>query len=110
MKPRFQRIKAFDGKNENVDEHSNLKLSDMWHKKEQNRKAIGPEFGCTYSHLKGMKAYLDDSDNKDDIAFICEDDLELFKIGKGYFQNIVKQTIEITKKTWISSCIMCRKS
>ena len=98
MKPRFQRIKAFDGKNENADEYSNLKLSEMWHKKEQYRKAIGPEFGCTYSHIKGMKAYLDDTDNTDDVAFICEDDLELFKIGKEYFQNIVKQTIDITRK------------
>ena len=98
MTPRYQRIKAFDGRNENVDDFSNLKLSEMWHKKEQNRKAIGPEFGCTYSHIKGMKAYLDDTENTDEVAFICEDDLELFKIKKEYFREIVKQTIETVKK------------
>ena len=88
MKPRYQRIKAFDGRNENVDNYSNLKLKDMWHKKENYRKAIGPEFGCTYSHIKSMKAFLDDKDNTDDIAFICEDDLELFKIGKDSVLNL----------------------
>ena len=98
MKPRYQRIKAFDGRNENVDNYSNLKLKDMWHKKENYRKAIGPEFGCTYSHIKSMKAFLDDKDNTDDIAFICEDDLELFKIGKDFFSSILNEAIQATRK------------
>ena len=98
MKPRFQRIQAFDGKKENVDNFSNIKLKDMWHKKELNRKATGPEFGCTYSHIKAMKTFLDDKENNDDVAFICEDDLELYKIGPEFFKQILSQVIEITKK------------
>jgi len=93
---RYQRIKAFDGKNENVNAHSNLKLENMWHRKETNRKASGPEFGCTYSHIKSMKAFLDDKDNKDDIAFICEDDLELFRLDKESFKEILDKTIKLT--------------
>ena len=98
MKPRFQRIKAFDGKTENVDDFSNLELSEMYHKREADRKAIGPEFGCTYSHIKAMKSYLDDTENTDDIAFICEDDLELFKIKKEFFMDILNQVIKMTRK------------
>ena len=54
----------------------------MWHKKDNGVKAIGPEFGCCYSHIKSMQAFIDDKENTDDVAFICEDDLELFKIEK----------------------------
>ena len=98
MKPRFKRIEAFDGGKENVDDFCNLKLTNLWHKKEDHRYATGPEFGCTYSHIKSMKHFLDDKDNTDDIAFICEDDLELFKIGKEYFSSILKQIIDATRK------------
>jgi len=98
IKPRYQRIKAFDGRTENVNNYSNLKLKDMWHKKENNRKATGPEFGCTYSHIKSMRTFLDDKDNTDDIAFICEDDLELFKIGKEFFSSILNEAIHSTRK------------
>ena len=96
LKPRFLRIKAFDGKNENVDNFSNLNLNDMWHKKEQNRKAIGPEFGCTYSHIKAMHTFINDKENTDDVAFICEDDLELFKINKDYFKSVLETIIQKT--------------
>tara|TARA_B100000161_G_C33543717_1_gene411950 strand:+ start:656 stop:1924 length:1269 start_codon:yes stop_codon:yes gene_type:complete len=98
LKPRFERISGFDGGKENVDDFSNLKLKDMWLNKEHGRKAIGPEFGCTYSHIKAMKTYLDDSENTDDVAFMCEDDLELFKIEKNFFHSMVKQCVEKTKK------------
>ena len=94
MKPRHMRIEAFDGGKENVDDYSNLRLIDMWHRKDNFRKASGPEFGCTYSHIKSMKHYLDDKDNTDDIAFICEDDLELFKIGQEFkisYKSIPKE-------------------
>ena len=96
--PRFQKISGFDGGKENVDNYSNLKLKNMWLNRGQGRKAIGPEFGCTYSHIKAMKAYLDDKENTDDVAFMCEDDLELFKIEKEYFHNIVEECVERTKK------------
>ena len=100
MAPRFQRVDAFDGKKmeANIDNLSNIKLKDMWHKKENNRHAIGPEFGCTYSHIKSMKVFLDDKENTDDVAFICEDDLELFKIGEDFFKNILNQIIVAAKK------------
>ena len=98
LKTRFQRIKAFDGRVENVDNFSNLKLKDMWHKKEDFRKAIGPEFGCTYSHIKGMNSFINDEENNDDVAFICEDDLELFKIAKEFFKDILSKVIDFTLK------------
>ena len=98
FKPRYQKISGFDGGKENVDDFSNLKLKNMWLNRGQGRKAIGPEFGCTYSHVKAMKAYLEDKENTDDVAFMCEDDLELFKIEKEYFHTIVKECIEKTRK------------
>ena len=97
FEPRYLRISAFDGKKENVNNFSNLKMEDMWLNKEQMRKAIPPEFGCCYSHIKAMKTYLDDEENKDDFAFICEDDLEMFKIEKHFFKDVVKQVIEKVK-------------
>lgn len=107
FKPRFQRIQAFDGGKENVDNFSNIKLQDMWLNKEQNRKAIGPEFGCCYSHIKAMHTFLNDSENTDDIAFMCEDDLELFKIEKEYFRKMMFQIIDKTNKDGIVaiSCV-----
>lgn len=99
MKPRFTRISGFDGGKENVDNFSNIKLKDMWLNKEHGRKAIGPEFGCTYSHIKAMNEFLNDTENKDDVAFMCEDDLELFKIEKEFFHKIVDECIDKTKKT-----------
>lgn len=98
MHPRFQRISGFDGGKENVDNFCNLKLKNMWLNRSQGRKAIGPEFGCTYSHIKAMKAYLDDKENTDDVAFMCEDDLELYKIEKEYFHKIVKECVDKTRK------------
>lgn len=102
FKPRFERISGFDGGKENVDNFSNLNLRDMWLSKEQGRKAIGPEFGCSYSHVKAMNAFVNDKENKDDIAFMCEDDLELFKIDKEFFRNTVG---EIVKKTSICDLV-----
>lgn len=103
LKPRFERISAFDGKNENVDNFSNLKLENMWLNKEQNRKAIGPEFGCCYSHVKAMKVFLDDKTNEDEIAFMCEDDLELFKIDKDFFKKMISEIVIKTKENGILS-------
>ena len=95
---KFERIKAFDGKNENVDNFYNLKLKNMWHGKTRNVKAIGPEFGCTYSHIKAMKTFLNDSNNTDDLAFICEDDLELFRLDKDKFKETLDATILLAKE------------
>lgn len=97
LKPRFQRISGFDGGKENVDNYSNLNLRDMWLSKEQGRKAIGPEFGCSYSHVKAMNSFLNDDENKDDLAFMCEDDLELFKIEKDFFKKTVGEIVKKVK-------------
>ena len=43
--------------------------------------------GCTASHIKAIKTYLDDKENKEDYALIAEDDLSL-------------ETIPYWKKTW----------
>jgi GR25 family glycosyltransferase involved in LPS biosynthesis len=94
LKARYSRVSGLDAKTENLEKFSNLKVSQMWHRKENNFKARPAEFGVCYSHLKAMKTFLDDESNTDEYAFICEDDLELFRLDKNYFQELLSTVIK----------------
>ena len=88
---KYQRIEALDAKNVNISEYSNLTLDEMWNFRDSNKKAVPGEFGCIYSHIKSMNTFINDTDNKDDYALICEDDLDLFKININFFVEMINK-------------------
>tara|TARA_E500000178_G_C17034463_1_gene762541 strand:+ start:1095 stop:2426 length:1332 start_codon:yes stop_codon:yes gene_type:complete len=88
---KYQRIEALDAKNVDISEYSNLTLDEMWNFRDSNKKAVPGEFGCIYSHIKSMNTFINDTDNKDDYAFICEDDLDLFKININFFVEMINK-------------------
>ena len=68
---RHQRIQGLDGKNKNY------ALRFFVNPTKRRIKNTLPELCCVYSHIKAMKVFLDDKENTDDYAFICEDDLDI---------------------------------
>lgn len=92
---RYERVNALDGNNMNINNYCNLELNDMCHSKIHNIKLSGPEFGCTYSHMKAINQFLNDSYNIDDIAFICEDDIDLFSLDMDKFKKILNDTLKL---------------
>lgn len=95
---RYQRIEALDAKNVNISEYSNIPIEEMWNYR-NSKKAVPGEFGCIYSHLKSLYKFVNDTENKDDYAFICEDDIDLFKINIEFFLSMIIKIIEHVKKT-----------
>lgn len=95
---RYQRIEALNAKNSDLTKYSNLSLDKMWNLRDK-KQAVPGEFGCTYSHLKSLYTYINDTDNKDDYALICEDDIDLFKISMDFFVEMMKKVIEHVSKT-----------
>ena len=82
---RYSKVKGFDGQS----------LTDKEFRKIKSRygRMSKAEFGCTYSHFMAIKAYLEDKENSDDYAMICEDDLT-FTFMK-YWETDLKGYIKI---------------
>lgn len=100
---RYQRIDALDASKEDLSKYSNLNIDMMYHRRHTLQKATPVEFAVCYSHIKAMKQFVDDKDNTDEFAFICEDDLDLFKLDKDFFKNLLNETIEKAKECEIIS-------
>lgn len=98
LKCRIERINALDANNVNISDYSNLSIDEMWNSR-NSKKAVPGEFGCSYSHLKSLDRFINDVDNKDDYAFICEDDIDLFKINIDFFISMISKIIDHVKKT-----------
>lgn len=65
--PRYQRVEAYDVQREGGYPAQN-----------EECQLIPGEYGCLRSHLKAMRAFLEDKTNaEDEWAFICEDDLDI---------------------------------
>ena len=58
---------------------------------------LAAEYGCTYSHLKAIQTFVTDKSNSDDLAIICEDDIDIFD---GVTQSYVLQYIQQTPENW----------
>jgi GR25 family glycosyltransferase involved in LPS biosynthesis/uncharacterized protein (DUF1919 family) len=103
---RYQKIQALDAINSDISKLCNLSLDDMWHIRDKKKASLG-EFGCTYSHIKGMQEFISDKNNTDDYAIICEDDIDLFKINPQFMVDMMKNIIlHVIKTDLISlSCV-----
>ena len=103
-----KRINALNGneikENSSISKYCNKSFEDLH---DRGKKASPGEFGCTYSHLKAMNEFINDSSYNYDYAFICEDDIDLFKIDINFFMAILGKVIEnISKNEIISlSCV-----
>lgn len=100
----FERIKAFDGNKENIDDYINVfkfedlnscyyvnkNISHYGGKFNTHNSAVFTinlkkgEFGCLYSHLKAIYNF---SKTNDNVAIICEDDLDNNIIYKSEYFN-----------------------
>lgn len=96
LKINYKRINAFDATSEKILEKSNnlldycsLPYNKLFHSRKQGRKLKLAEFGCIYSHFLAYEAFLNDENNKNDFAVICEDDIDLFRIKKINFLEIL---------------------
>lgn len=120
----FERIEGFDGYKENIDDYLNtFKFEDLKGCYNINKnishygielghnKAIleiplkKGEFGCLYSHLKAIYEF---SQTNEDVAIICEDDLDNNIIYKPeYFNNKLDSLVENIDKYGIImlSCV-----
>lgn len=102
----YQRIEAFNGKEENIDDYiinckfNNLKSTCFIEDKasyfnlklNQNNARVKNlnqgEFGCLYSHIKAINSFLN---TNEDICIICEDDLDdNFFYDPVFFKNKIK--------------------
>lgn len=93
----YERIPGLDACSDGILNRTNnlldlcsLDFNKLYHSREQNRKLKLQEFGCIYSHLLALKRYINDKSNNQDFAIICEDDIDLFKIKKENFYEIIK--------------------
>ena len=59
-------------------------------------KSVGA-YGCTYSHLKALQAFVTDKSNQEDIAIICEDDIDIFD---NIEPSIIYQYLNKLPKNW----------
>lgn len=106
----YERIEAFDGNNEIIDNYLiNSKFKNMYSslKSERNQSSninlTKSEFGCLYSHIKALHAFLK---TDDPYCFICEDDLDpdiLQVYTEDYFKNKISYILSIINKYGIIS-------
>jgi len=103
---RYQKIQALDAINSDISKLCNLSVDNMWQIRDKKKASLG-EFGCTYSHIKGMQEFISDKNNSDDYAIICEDDIDLFKINPKFMIDMMKNIIQhVNKNELISlSCV-----
>jgi GR25 family glycosyltransferase involved in LPS biosynthesis len=96
----FERIEGFDGSKENIDDYLTVfKFEDLKSAYYINKnvshhgvKLKKGEFGCLYSHLKAIYNF---SQTNEDVAIICEDDLDNNIIYKSeYFNSKLDSIIE----------------
>ena len=103
----YQRIEAFNGRTENIDDYlinckfNNLKSIYFTEDKSYLTLTISlnydkikiknlnqGEFGCLYSHIKAMNSFLN---TNEDICVICEDDLDYnFIYNPDFLKNKIK--------------------
>ncbi len=99
-----KRIEALNGnmikEKSLISEYCNKSFDDLH---DRGKKASPGEFGCTYSHLKAMSEFVNDSTYESDIALICEDDIDLFKIDINFFMAILQKVIEHVHKNELTS-------
>lgn len=95
---RNKRIDALNASEADLSKFTNIPFENMWNFKDV-KKANHGEFGCTYSHLKALYEFVNDNENNDNYALICEDDIDLFKIDINFLNNMMHKIIEHVIKT-----------
>ena len=105
----YNRIEGFDGNSEDINSYllglkfeqlksTCIRLKLNYFKKVKLKRG---EFGCLYSHFKAIKRFYD---SNEEVAFICEDDLDtFFPLDSNKFKKKIYQIIEKIDKYGIIS-------